>query len=71
MRMTNHNPQDSAVKLAHLEERMNTRQAENETAFERLEKNLAQRDATNLKWTIGFGIALVAIVLGGMKLLID
>ena len=50
---------------------MNTRQAENETAFERPEKNLAQRDATNLKWTIGFGIVLVAIVLGGMKLLID
>ena len=28
---------------------MNTRQAENEIAFERLETNLAQRDATNLK----------------------
>lgn len=50
---------------------MNTRQAENETAFERLEKNLAKRDATNLKWIIGFGIALAAIVLGGMKLIID
>lgn len=50
---------------------MNTRQAENEIAFERLETNLAQRDATNLKWIIGFGIALAVIVLGGMKIISD
>ena len=45
---------------------MNTRHAENVTAFERLEKNLAQRDATNFKWIIGIGIAL-AVIVGGMK----
>ncbi len=33
-----------ARQIAVLEERMNTRQAENETGFERLSKELAQRD---------------------------
>ena len=46
---------------------MSIRQAQNETAFERLEKNLASSDKTNLKWIIGFGIALEVIVLGGMN----
>lgn len=50
---------------------MNTRQVVVETAFERMETNLAQRDATNLKWIIGFSIALAIIVLGGMKLTVD
>ena len=50
---------------------MNTKQAENETVFEQLKLNLAKRDVTNLKWNIGFGIALAVILLGGMKLIID
>lgn len=45
---------------------MNTKQAESESAIERLEKNLAKRDKDNLRWTIATifatGLLIIAIV---------
>ena len=58
-----------ARQLAVLEERMNTHQATYETALERLERRMAERDAEaakrdkdNLRWQIGLWIAAVVIL---------
>ncbi len=59
-----------ARKLAVLEERMNTHQAAYETALERIERRMAERDAefakreTRLILAIGGMIAIAAAVLG-------
>ena len=58
-----------ARQLAVLEERMNTHQATYETALERLERRMAERDAEsakrdkdNLRWQVGLWIAAVVII---------
>ncbi len=60
---------DLAVKLAQLEERMETHQAKYETGLERLERKIAERDADqasrdkdNLRWQIGLWIAAIVIL---------
>ena len=58
-----------ARQLVVLEERMNTHQATYETALERLERRMAERDAEaakrdkdNLRWQVGLWIAAVVII---------
>ena len=40
---------------------MNTNYAETESALDRLRADMARRDKDNLRWTVGFGIAQIAI----------
>jgi len=49
---------------------MNTKQAETETvigrmnaAFERLRTDMARRDRDNLRWTVEFGVARIAVTI--------
>ena len=57
---------DLAIKLATLEERMNTIKAETATGFEKLSKELAERDKSNTRWLIGVivvtGLFITAIL---------
>ncbi len=43
-------------RIAVLEEKMNT-------SYERLRADMAKRDKDNLRWTVGFGIAQIAITI--------
>lgn len=57
---------DIAIQVATLEERMNTKQAEYETAIERLGKQLAERDRRFLLVVIGaiaFGVTILGILI--------
>ena len=65
----NETPQDPAVKLAVLEERMKTMQAEYKTDIAMLAADNARRDAEhakrdkdNLRWQVGLWIATVVIL---------
>ena len=72
--MTDGDHADLAAKVAALEERMNTRQAEYKTDIAMLAKESAERDArlereirNGLRWQIGFtlgGIAIAVALLG-------
>ncbi len=69
--------QERAKEIAVLEEKMNTKQAENESALDRLradmanwktdmanwKTDMARRDKDNLRWTVGFGIAQIAVTI--------
>ncbi len=46
-----------------LEERMKTNYAETESALDRLRADMAKRDKDNLRWTVGFGVAQIAITI--------
>ncbi len=55
-------------RIAVLEERMETRQAEYESALDRLRADMAahredaaKRDKDNQRWTVGFGIAQIVL----------
>ncbi|MCY4098849.1 MAG: hypothetical protein OXF40_11415 [Rhodospirillales bacterium] len=54
--------QGLSERLARLEERMDTRKAETETGFERLSKELAQRDRAMLLAILGMIALAVAIL---------
>ncbi|MCY3856862.1 MAG: hypothetical protein OXF33_09200 [Rhodospirillales bacterium] len=54
--------QELSERLARLEERMDTRKAETETGFERLSKELAQRDRAMLLAILGMIALAVAIL---------
>ncbi len=66
---------DNALAMAELkgeikalEERMETKQAEYRTDISHLAEKMAERDKDNLRWTVSFGIAQIAItvaVIGG------
>ncbi len=51
-----------AKEVAVLEERMNTKQAETESALDRLRADMAKRDKDNLRWQIGLWVAAVVIL---------
>jgi len=57
-------------RIAVLEERMKTNYAETESVLDRLradmadwKTDMARRDKDNLHWTIGFGIAQIAVTI--------
>ncbi len=54
--------QELSERLARLEERMDTRKAETDTGFERLSKELAQRDRAMLLAILGMVALAVAIL---------
>ncbi len=54
-----------AWRIAVLERRVNTRQAETERALDRLRAGMAQRDKDNTRWQIGLWIAAI-VVLGNL-----
>jgi len=54
--------QEFSERLARPEERMDTRKAETETGFERLSKELAQRDRAMLLAILGMIALAVAIL---------
>ena len=63
---------DLARQLAVLEERMNAKQAEYESALDRLRADMArsetrqaERDARNFQWTVGLVVAAV-VIMGGI-----
>ncbi|MCY4153282.1 MAG: hypothetical protein OXE94_13750 [Aestuariivita sp.] len=60
-----------------LEERMETKQAEYRTDISHLaekmaerDKEAAQRDKDNLRWTIGLALACTTIILGAMAVML-
>ena len=57
---------ESAGQIKVLEERMNTRQAEYESAIDRLRADMAARDRDNMRWFIGIGIAIIALLVGNL-----
>ena len=59
-----------ARQLAVLEERMDTKQTEYESALERLRADLARRDTANTRWLVGTIAAATAIIIGAMALLL-
>lgn len=61
---------DLAVKLATLEERMNTHKAQAETGFERLERYLEKRDKENTRWIVGAIVAATIVIIGALGILI-
>ena len=65
--------QELAGQIKVLEERMNTRQAEYESAIDRLradmatrDRDAAQRDRDTMRWFIGIGIAIIALLIGNL-----
>ena len=58
-------PQELSERIARLEERMETRKAETEAGFERLSKELAQRDrAMILAMIVIIGLAVAILKFG-------
>ena len=55
-------PHGLSERIARLEERMKTMQAEYKTDIARLAEDLAKRDKDNLRWTIGLWIAAIVVL---------
>ncbi len=53
---------DLAVKMAALEERMKTMQAEYKTDIARLAEDIAKRDRDNTRWMVGLWIAAIVVL---------
>ena len=51
-----------------LEERMNTNQAKYESAIDRMEANIANREIAKTRWAVGMSIGMVVLVLGAIGL---
>ena len=47
---------------------MNTHQAKYETALERMEKNMAERDKSNTRWMIGTIFAAAILIIAVVRL---
>ena len=66
--MTEPASHELSERIAVLEEKMNMNYAETESALDRLradmadwKTDMARRDKDNLRWTVGFGIAQIAV----------
>ncbi len=55
--------QERVEDIAVLRADMKTNYAETESALDRLRADIARRDKDNLRWTVGFGIAQIAITI--------
>ena len=53
-------PHQLSERIARVEERLKTMQAEYEGALERLSRQLAERDTANTRWVVG-SIAVAAV----------
>jgi len=53
-------------RIAVLEERMKTMQADYRTDIARLAEDMAKRDKGNQRWVVGFGIAQIAITIAAI-----
>ena len=60
---------DRALKLAALEERMNTHQAKYETTLERFGRELEKRDKENTRWIVGAIVAATIVILATVRLM--
>lgn len=65
--MTDPTTHDLAVKIAALEERMNTKQAEYKTDIALLAKESTERETRHLRWTIGVVATAAAIIIAALK----
>lgn len=59
-----------AAKLAVLEERMKTMQAEYKTDIARLAEDIAKRDRDNTRWMVGLWAAAVVVIIAVLGFLI-
>ena len=55
-------PHELSERIARLEERMKTMQAEYKTAIARLAEDQAKRDKDNLRWMVGLWIAAIVVL---------
>ncbi len=65
--MTEH---ELSERIARLEERMKTNQAEYKTDIARLAEDIAKRDKANIQWMIGMAVAGVLLIIGVLGFLI-
>lgn len=62
---------EMAVKLAALEERMKTMQAEYKTDIAMLAAENAKRDKANIQWMVGLWIAAVVVIIAVLGFMIN
>ncbi len=55
-------PHELSERIARLEERMKTMQAEYKTDIARLAEDQAKRDKDNLRWMVGLWIAAIVVL---------
>ena len=55
-------PHELSERIARLEERMKTMQAEYKTDIARLAEDQAKRDKDNLRWQVGLWIAAIVVL---------
>lgn len=61
---------DLAAKVAALEERMETKQAEYRTDIANLARDIERGRTAGLRWTVGIGLGFAAVIIASLGLLI-